>query len=109
MSLVRVMRARKVYDATSYDLNSFKARGGEDLDVVWSGGRRHHDDFLHRLLRGGNEADGGREKTENFFMLFLIPGVHHCFGGPRLSDCGPDVRLRSPGVDWQHLADGTAR
>lgn len=29
---------------------------------------------------------GGREKTEDFFRLFLIPGVHHCAGGPGLTD-----------------------
>ena len=29
---------------------------------------------------------GGREATEDFFRLFLIPGVHHCGGGPGLTD-----------------------
>jgi feruloyl esterase len=79
-------RARKVYDATSYDLNSFKARGGKIL--MW-----------HGLADGGIMATssigyyegvmkrmGGREKTEGFFRLFLIPGVHHCAGGPGLTD-----------------------
>ena len=28
---------------------------------------------------------GGRERTEDFFRLFLIPGVHHCAGGPGLT------------------------
>jgi hypothetical protein len=28
----------------------------------------------------------GREKTEDFFRLFLIPGVHHCASGPGLTD-----------------------
>jgi hypothetical protein len=29
---------------------------------------------------------GGRDKTENFFRLFLIPGVHHGGGGPGLTE-----------------------
>ena len=79
-------RARKIYDATSYDLSSFKARGGKVL--MW-----------HGLADGGIVATssigyyegvmkwmGGREKTEDFFRLFLIPGVHHCAGGPGLTE-----------------------
>ena len=79
-------RARKIYDATSYDLSGFKARGGKIL--MW-----------HGLADGGilatssigyyqgvMKAMGGREKTEDFFRLFLIPGVHHCGGGPGLTD-----------------------
>jgi hypothetical protein len=26
---------------------------------------------------------GGRAQTQDFFRLFLIPGMHHCAGGPR--------------------------
>ena len=29
---------------------------------------------------------GGRAQTDDFFRLFLIPGVHHCGGGPGLSE-----------------------
>jgi len=29
---------------------------------------------------------GGREQTEDFFRLFLIPGVHHGGGGPGLTE-----------------------
>lgn len=25
---------------------------------------------------------GGRAPTQDFFRLFLVPGVHHCAGGP---------------------------
>lgn len=79
-------RARKIYDATSHDLRVFKARGGKIL--MW-----------HGLADAGIMATssigyyegvvkwmGGRENTEDFFRLFLIPGVHHCFGGPGLTD-----------------------
>jgi feruloyl esterase len=29
---------------------------------------------------------GGRAATQDFFRLFLIPGVHHCSGGPGFTD-----------------------
>ena len=29
---------------------------------------------------------GGRKQTEDFFRLFLVPGVHHGGGGPGLTD-----------------------
>lgn len=35
---------------------------------------------------GVTAAMGGRRQTEDFFRLFLIPGVHHCGGGPGLTD-----------------------
>jgi feruloyl esterase len=79
-------RAHHIYDATSYDLRALKARGGKIL--MW-----------HGLADGGimatssmgyyegvMKAMGGRQKTEEFFRLFLIPGVHHCAGGPGLTN-----------------------
>jgi Tannase and feruloyl esterase len=29
---------------------------------------------------------GSRAATQDFFRLFLVPGVHHCGGGPGLTD-----------------------
>jgi feruloyl esterase len=31
------------------------------------------------------KAMGGRKQTEDFFRLFLVPGVHHGGGGPGLT------------------------
>jgi len=81
----RLARARSVYDATSPNLSAFKARGGRL--IMW-----------HGLSDGGVPAKasvdyydkvtstmGGRQNVDDFFRLFLLPGVHHCAGGP-----GPD-------------------
>src|SRR5439155_130373 len=38
---------------------------------------------------------GGREKTEDFFRMFPIPGVHHCAGGPGLTDFGALTALEN--------------
>ena len=79
-------RAREVYDATSFDLSAFKARGGKI--VMWHGladaGIMATSSIGY--YQGVMKAMGGREKTEDFFRLFLIPGVHHCAGGPGLTD-----------------------
>jgi hypothetical protein len=79
-------RARKLYDATSYDLKSFNARGGKmlmwhglaDGGIIATSSVAYYEDVM--------KAMGGREKTEDFFRLFLIPGVHHCAGGPGLTN-----------------------
>lgn len=79
-------RARKLYDATSFDLRAFKKRGGKML--MW-----------HGLADGGIMATssaayyegveklmGGRAQTQDFFRLFLVPGVQHCADGPGLTE-----------------------
>jgi feruloyl esterase len=35
--------------------------------------------------QGVEKLIGGRGQTQDFFRLFLIPGVHHCAGGPGLA------------------------
>ncbi|GAC1648233.1 MAG: tannase/feruloyl esterase family alpha/beta hydrolase [Gemmatimonadaceae bacterium] len=76
-------RASRVYDATSTDLRAFKQRGGKM--VMWHGladgsvsatGTVHYYKMLTKSM-------GGR--VDDFVRLFLVPGVHHCAGGP-----GPD-------------------
>ena len=75
-------RARALYNADSYDLRAFKARGGKML--MWHGlsdaailatSSIGYYEGVERLM-------GGRSQTQDFFRLFLIPGVHHCAGGP---------------------------
>ena len=61
----------------------------------------------------GGKADGRPRRDAGLLRLFLIPGVHHCGGGPGLSDFDaltllenwvekgqpPDVLLASRKVD----------
>jgi mannose-6-phosphate isomerase-like protein (cupin superfamily) len=79
-------RARRIYDATSLDLRAFKARGGKIL--LWhgwaDGGIMANSSIGY--YEGVLKFMGGREQTENFFRLFLVPGVHHTGGGPGLTE-----------------------
>ena len=79
-------RSRRIYDATSVDLRAFKARGGKVL--MWHGWA---DGAIMATSSIGYYESvmkfmGGREQTEEFFRLFLVPGVHHGGGGPGFTE-----------------------
>jgi hypothetical protein len=63
------------------DLRRFKTAGGKLLSYTgWS-------DAIEGVLNttGYYEAVekimGGRQETQNFYRLFVVPGMHHCSGG----------------------------
>jgi len=79
-------RSRRIYDATSFDLRAFKARGGKMLMWHgWADGAMSPTSSI-AYYEGVVKFMGGRRQTEDFFRLFLIPGVHHGGGGPGLTD-----------------------
>jgi feruloyl esterase len=79
-------RARRIYDASAVDLRAFKARGGKIL--LWHGWA--DGSIMATSSIGYYESVmkfvGSREQTEEFFRLFLVPGVHHGGGGPGLTE-----------------------
>jgi Tannase and feruloyl esterase len=79
-------RSRRIYDATSFDLRSFKARGGKIL--MWHGWADGAIVATSSIgyYEGVRKFMGGRDKTDDFFRLFLVPGVHHGGGGPGLTE-----------------------
>jgi Tannase and feruloyl esterase len=79
-------RSRRIYDATSFDLRAFKARGGKIL--MWHGWADGAIMATSSIgyYEGVRKFMGGRDKIEDFFRLFLIPGVHHGGGGPGLTE-----------------------
>jgi feruloyl esterase len=79
-------RSRRIYDAMSFDLRAFKARGGKIL--MWHGWADGAIMATSSIgyYEGVSKFMGGRDKTEDFFRLFLIPGVHHGGGGPGFAE-----------------------
>lgn len=79
-------RARALYDATSTDLRAFKARGGKLL--MWHGLSDAAITAASSIeyYQGVEKAMGGRSQTQDFFRLFLVPGMHHCGGGPGFAE-----------------------
>jgi Tannase and feruloyl esterase len=79
-------RSRRIYDATSFDLRAFKAQGGKLL--VWHGWADGAIMATSSIgyYEGVSKLMGGRKQTEDFFRLFLVPGVHHSGGGPGFTE-----------------------
>ena len=79
-------RARRIYDATSVDLRAFKTRPGKIL--MWHGWADGAIPASSSIgyYQAVTKFMGGRKQTEDFFRLFLIPGVHHGGGGPGLTE-----------------------
>jgi feruloyl esterase len=72
---------RQLNDAADPDLRAFKARGGKL--IAYQGWRDtsvpplaivDYYDLVTRVM-------GGRGATQDFFRLFMLPGVDHCAGG----------------------------
>lgn len=79
-------RSRRIYDATSSDLRAFKSHGGKVL--MWHGWADGAIPATSSIgyYEGVMKFMGGRKQTEDFFRLFLVPGVHHSGGGPGFTE-----------------------
>ena len=101
---VSLERARQIYDATSFDLKPFKARGGKI--IMWHGMADGGIPVTSSIgyYKGFAKLMGGRQATEAFFRLFLLPGVHHCFGGPGPSEVDALTALEN-WVEKGHVPD----
>jgi hypothetical protein len=79
-------------NATNPDLDAFKARGGKL--ILWHG---WSDPALTALgsIRYFEQVQAHDAKSDEYFRMFLMPGVLHCAGGP-----GPDT------ADWTAAMDG---
>ncbi len=83
-----------IANANSTDLSAFASHGGRFLMYHgWADALVPSQDGIDYFLRlaatQGENADAGSaglHRTENFFRLFMAPGMGHCFGGP-----GPNV------------------
>jgi feruloyl esterase len=73
--------AMKALEPGNSDLRHFKAAGGKLLVYTgWSDsieGTLNTTDYYEAAER----ITGGRAETQDFFRLFVIPGMNHCAGG----------------------------
>lgn len=82
------------YDNTNPDLRKLRDAGGKM--IVYHGGSDETDppgpmiDYYETV----EKTMGGRRNTQQFFRLFMIPGMNHCSGGPG------DMR-----VDWMSVME----
>lgn len=77
----RMGEAEALYSAANPDLRTFQAAGGKLM--IYQG-------WADPIIAPMNSVDyyetvekvmGGREATQDFVRLFMVPGMSHCFGG----------------------------
>ena len=101
---VSLVRARALYDATSPDLRGLKAAGGKLL--MWHGLADSGISAMSSVgyYRSVAQTMGGVPEVDDFFRLFLVPGVHHCGGGPGPSELDTLSALEN-WVEGKHAPD----
>lgn len=77
----RMGEAEALYSASNPDLRDFKAAGGKLLiyhgwadPIVMPNNSVDYYEMVERAM-------GGRQATQDFARLFMVPGMKHCFGG----------------------------
>jgi feruloyl esterase len=91
-------RTAKVLNATDPDLEAFRRRGGKlVLFHGWNDAAlsAHETVDYFEAVR----ARMGADVVDSFARLYLVPGLHHCFGGPGAYSCGG---LTVPLADVEH-------
>jgi feruloyl esterase len=69
-------------NATSHDLTPFRERGGKIvMHTGWADPILPAPDVI-KYYEEVTETMGGPASTQNFFRLFMAPGMGHCNGGP---------------------------
>lgn len=76
-----------IFNATDPDLLAFKARGGKlihyhgwsDPDIPPGNSINYYESVVKLMGRGGVH---GLRDTQQFYRLFMVPGMQHCGGGP---------------------------
>jgi len=85
-------------NASNPDLSRFRARGGKILMYSgWADPIGPPMDAVNYYKRVENVM-GGREETESFFRLFMVPGMSHCRGGPGPNNFGGLSTITSPQI-----------
>jgi hypothetical protein len=91
----RLRPLHPLYDATDPDLSAFAAKGGKL--ILWHGWADPHISPINTIAyHEAVERSIGKQRTQTFERLYLLPGVYHCSGGE-----GPSlVDLLTPVIDW---------
>lgn len=78
---MRFGSAQALDDATNPDLRQFKAAGGKLIAFQGLNDSLVIPRLAIEYYETAERAMGGRAPTQEFFRLFLLPGVNHCSGG----------------------------
>jgi hypothetical protein len=70
-----------LYTATNPDLRRFKSAGGKLLSYQGGTDVLEMPTAIVDYYETVEKVMGGRQPTQDFFRLFMIPGMNHCWGG----------------------------
>jgi len=94
-------RVGEILNASNPDLAAFKAGGGKMLHYHgWNDGSpppRHSIEYYEKVT----DKMGGLSKTQDFYKLYMVPGMTHCGMGPGPNSFG-NLTDPAPGDDGEH-------
>lgn len=79
-SVAALAPAAEHQDAAATDLSAFKARGGKA--ILYHGWADHSITPLRTVQYYDDVRKTHGAQTDDFVRLFMVPGLHHCTGGP---------------------------
>lgn len=79
-SLAALAPFAEAQDAANPDLSAFKARGGKL--IMYHGWADHSITAVRTVQYYGDVRKKHGEGADEFVRLFMVPGLHHCTGGP---------------------------
>ncbi len=104
-------RMAPLVDATDPDLGPFEAHGGKLIQYHgWADSAIAPLSSIHYYekvveVTGGSSQEGrsaALKKIQEFYRLYMVPGMGHCGGGTGPTTFGGVAQLSSPKVDAQH-------
>ncbi len=98
-----------VVNSTNPDLSSFEGHGGRIIHYVgWADtaiapmNSINYYNRVNSALGSGGHGGGSIKKIQEFYRLFMVPGMAHCSGGPGANVFGNRAGLEAPVIDAEH-------
>lgn len=89
-------------DNNNIDLSAYKARKGKLITYQgWADPGTNALDTI-AYYEKVRDAQGSQQATDDFFRLFMVPGMGHCSGGAGATNFGNGGRSPSPVIDPSH-------
>ena len=88
--LVNGVQMQDVINAVNPDLHPFRDNGGKmihyhgfsDPDISPINSINYYESVTKVMGNGANGTGAGLRLTQDFYRLFMVPGMQHCSGGP---------------------------
>lgn len=97
-------------DNANPDLSEFRAHGGKlimyhgwaDHSITPLRTLEYYEDVLDTMDKGDEQSEPNAYALGNFMRVFMVPGMHHCAGGPGPNVFGAANQGLPPQMDAQH-------